>query len=150
MSASPISVRVADEIVTALNDGDWPAAVTASRTYTPGEDLRDLDGIIAEVVPLGQSEALGGDMGTKTAVTVTASVGIGFQSRVDDSESVAEVDAVLSLAEAIVSSMLGQQYADMVVTGISREEMLDWDALENAASITQAIQLELTGQEVMS
>ena len=89
-------------------------------------------------------------MGTKTAVTVTASVGIGFQSRVDDSESVAEVDAVLSLAEAIVSSMLGQQYADMVVTGISREEMLDWDALENAASITQAIQLELTGQEVMS
>lgn len=148
--ASPMAVRAADAIVAHIAAGDWPSAVVVSRTYTPGGDRTAQSGIIAEVVPLADTLQRGARLGTKEAIDVEARVGIGFQGNVGDPESTSEVDAVLDLAESILATLWGEDLAGMRVMQIDRASMLDWDHLTQAAAVTQAVEITLAGQGVLS
>ncbi|HRQ75587.1 MAG TPA: hypothetical protein PK098_06670 [Phycisphaerales bacterium] len=96
--------QVADAIASALNDGAFSQEFTAQRLYQPSFELADLETLRVSVVPKSVTVT----NASRTHAFLDCAIDIGVQKKLSpgsESETDAEIDALLALAEEIADHL---------------------------------------------
>lgn len=103
-----LAVTIADAVVARLNAGGYSLPLSATRSYRPISDLRDLAELRVTVWPrLAKAQTPATRGGAKQR---DFEIDIGFQQRV--AETTTAIDALVALVEEVGDSFAGQLIAD--------------------------------------
>ena len=110
-----VATDTANAVVSFLNAGDFGEPLTASRTYRPMVELKELgETILLSVVPASIGYQRMSRADTQCSMRVDIGVQTRIQSNADDPPAIdAEIEAMLLMVEKIALELRGERLPDM-------------------------------------
>jgi len=135
-----IAAQIAVAVVTELNGNSFSQEFTASRTWSPDLDRKDLDALTVTVVPRRRENF---ERAARTSHRSEYTIDVGLQKAVDPADNDA-VDALVLLAEEVADYMADRAlaaYAAAKIFRVAQDPLADFEDLRTNRQFTGIVSL---------